>query len=248
MSEHGSDQTEPHAVETGRPILNSAITERDLRQLNRQFVKSIKSFNKLKKDSFDLALAKGSFNVVERCYAEVFEPITAFKAGLDAENDLEKIEDIEDKLELITQQYELARSSMNELEEHFKQQQARLIEDLQETSHKNTVIGSIAGSTSITHSSKSNRLFDYSKLTPKGRVLVAENKLKAAALQVDLAKKLAAIHNTDGQNNIVTSEPIQIQADADIDTATLCHGARQRNADNVDNTLTPCQWGQSEKC
>ena len=240
MSEHGSEsseQIEPTGSGTGGNS-NPTITERELRKLHRQFIKSVKGFNELKKDSCDLAVAKGRFNEVEMCYAEVLEPTTVFKSSLNAETDQEKIEDIEDKLDLITQQYELARNSMNELEEFFKQQQAKLIEDLRETSHKNNVKDSIVGSTT---SYKSSRLFDYSRLTPQERIIVAESKLQAAALQVDLAKKLAAVRtgNVDAQNGISTIEPKQVPVPVvtNTDTSPLFHGGSQRNADYVDKTL-----------
>ena len=100
MSEHDSDRTEPPAVDTG--TVNPAITERNLRQTEQIFAKSIKSFNEVTKDNSDLAVAKSCFNDVERCYAEVFEFITAITSSLDAKNDLEKFEDIDDKLDLTT--------------------------------------------------------------------------------------------------------------------------------------------------
>ena len=79
---------------------------------------------------------------------------------------------------------------MKEIEEYHEEQQANLIQDLNDTSKKNTAKGSVMS----VCSRASSKLLDYANVTLQERVIAAESKLHAAALQL----QLAASHETMG--------------------------------------------------
>ena len=177
-------------IQIPHSVIRSAPTERDFRQLNREFIKSIQGFN----DSQHLQNVtefNKLFGEVEKICVVLRETAESFKRFLSPE-DSQKVAETNEKIDLVIQQFEISKSSLASLEKISKQQRMKLAHDLQSTSHKNTVS---ARSHHTGSSRRSNRLFDYDDLSPQEKVLVAETKLQAAALEVELARKLAAARN-----------------------------------------------------
>ena len=132
--------------------------------------------------------------------------------------DVEKIEKIVEKTDLLSQQLDVIKTDLHEIEATFQEQELKLARDLQKGTCKST--HSKESSVRSTHSThRSGNLFDFDRLSNHERVLVAESRLKAAALDVELAKQLASARGDkvlpqpgtlESKKNDLNTNPIEI--------------------------------------
>ena len=74
--------------------------------------------------------AKSCVLEIDRMYAHRSVTFDKYKESLNTENDLEEIEKIEEKKELISQQLEIARNALADIKEKHHQQSVKLVQDL----------------------------------------------------------------------------------------------------------------------
>ena len=189
---------------TEKPV-ETIPTERDLRLLNRQFIQYTREFNEIQ-PKLNIDESRKIFAKTEKYYVTYCENAERFKNSLNID-DQEKIEETIDKIALITQQFEILKTSLTEFEKDCQRQQVMLGEDLRQTSKKNSAVRSVSSHRTLS-SIHSSKLYDYEGLTHQEKVLVAESKLKAATLEFELAKKLAASRKRSVQvTNLNNSKP-----------------------------------------
>ena len=132
--------------------------------------------------------------------------------------DVEKREEIVEKTDLLTQQLDVIKTDLDEIEATLQEQELKLARDLQKGTWKSTHSkGSSVRSTHSTH--RSGNLFNLNRLSNHERVLVADSRLKAAALDVELAKQLASARGNkvlpqpgtlESKKNDLNTNPIEI--------------------------------------
>ena len=109
---------------------------------------------------------KKAYGEIEKSYVMFCETADLFKKHLSSK-DNKKIEETDDKIELITQHFEQIKIYLTEVENRRKKQQIQRAKDLIRTSSKNAK-SSISGSV--------GKLFDYKRLSPEKRILVEQNR------------------------------------------------------------------------
>ena len=107
-------------------------TERELRLLNRKFMKNLSDLNRAVKDTSNpnLEQAKTLFGHVDQCYTDLIKMINSKKKKKLTVDD--EIEEMNEKCDLIKQQFDMARSALSS----FEEQQITLAQDLDRTSKK----------------------------------------------------------------------------------------------------------------
>ena len=196
------------------------VTERDLRVLHRRFLKETKSFIAAKNQTISpnaLTEIRRIFGDIEKTHKAYCECANQFKDTIEVE-DVEKREEIVEKTDLLTQQLDVIKTDLDEIEATFQEQELKLARDLQKGTCKSTHSkGSSVRSTHSTH--RSGNLFNLDRLSNHERVLVAESRLKAAALDVELAKQLAFARGDkvlpqpgtlESKKNDLNTNPIEI--------------------------------------
>ena len=211
------------------------LTEREIRQLNRQYVKAIREFTDLTNEVDWFEEAKNSVIEIDRMYAHLNMTFNKYKEFLNLENDLEEIEDIGEKKELISQQLQIARSTLADMEEKHHQQSVKLVQDLIQTSKKNSVQSSI---TNRSIRSNDSKLFAYDKLSPEEKVMVAESMLEAAAIEIELAKRLAAARESTRNNLSARDAPSKSNMTGTTTTAcTSKRDAQMLDGGSIENNV-----------
>ena len=106
-------------------------TERELRLSNRNFLRNFSNFNNVlrNKSHSNIDQAKTFFDNLDQCYSNLIKMMCSKRENLTAE---EEIEELIDKIDLIKQQFDLARNALSSLEE----QQIILAQDLNQNCQK----------------------------------------------------------------------------------------------------------------
>ena len=169
-------------------------------------MKNLSDLNRAVKDTSNpnLEQAQTLFDHVDQCYTDLIKMINSKKKKLTVDDE---IEEMNEKCDLIKQQFDMARSALSS----FEEQQITLALDLDRTSKKNLATRSKASVQSSINSRKSShcsrsRLFCYEEMSPEEKIIVAESRLETAAIEVRLAKKLAAVRAYPSQNVDQTSK------------------------------------------
>ena len=118
---------------TEKPV-ETIPTERDMNLLNRLFIQYTREFNETK-PKLNIDESKKIFAETEKYYVTYCENAKRLKYSLNID-DQEKIEETIDKIALITQQFEILKTSPTEFEKDCQTQQVMLDEDLRQTSKK----------------------------------------------------------------------------------------------------------------
>ena len=143
------------------------------------------------------------YQELTKTYKLLMEVITSFIGSLDESTHAMQIEDDNERLKSVENQFAMIkRSYCNAIKEHNT-----LKKDLKETSKKNTV-PSVKTSKSRTLSEVTNHtVMSYCSLTPQQRARVAESEVKIAKIEVDrrmvvaeLAKPLATNSLNNGKD------------------------------------------------
>ena len=97
-----------------------APSERQLREQNRIFIRLIREFTKLRKESNKFENCKCIFGEVTEHYNNLHQALEAYIQNLKTEECHDKYEEFIDKLELIKEQYELSRNNFMDLKDGYE--------------------------------------------------------------------------------------------------------------------------------
>ena len=108
-------------------------TEREIRELNRDFNKAMRECSSALRDS-DKAIFEPAFEEVSLTFRRLVDAVDSYIDGIRPGDDQLKVEEYVDRKELAEIQYDMLKKSLKEA----RVSQCRLANDLRQTSKKNT--------------------------------------------------------------------------------------------------------------